>query len=110
FALLVTGQTNRENLRRKAVFSFDSSTRDTCSCMFFELAWAFGATASFLAPPDNPSDRIAARRAMQFLQFMVMEGLMPARTSAQSSNHNEQPILFSRHWYSTVRRCEEVLD
>lgn len=106
FALEATGQQQTPNLERKAVFYFDSSTRETCSCMFFELAWAFGASESFLAK-DSSGDRTAAENAMAFLQFLVIEGLMPARSSIQPLNYNSEPILFSRHWYSTLRRCSE---
>src|SRR5262249_5900627 len=76
------------------------------------LAWAFGARESFLAPRKHLSartraDRAAAEKALRFLQFMVMEGLLPARSSTQSRNHADQPILFSRHWYSTLRKTQQ---
>jgi hypothetical protein len=108
FAILLTGQQHRENLKRRAVFSFDASTRETCCCMFFEMAWAFGAAESFLADANaNLLNRTATKEALIFLQFMVMEGLMPARSSSDSRNYNDEPVLFSRHWYSTLRRHQE---
>lgn len=115
FGLWCTDQTGRENLKRKAIFSFDTSSRETCTCMFLELAWAFGARESFLAPRRNESarataDRAAAEKALRFLQFMVMEGLLPARCSTQSRNQAGQPILFSRHWYSTLRKTQQAGD
>lgn len=108
YALEMTGQSGKLNIERKPVFAFDSSTRETCSCMFFELAWAFGAKESFLADGNDKSGRHCARVAMMFLQFMVLEGLVPARSSAHTANHNDAPILFSRQWYSTVRKYEDV--
>jgi hypothetical protein len=77
--------------------------------MFFELSWAFGASESFLSDNLASENAAAARRAQHFLQIHVTEGLMPARSSIQSRNHNDQPILFSRHWHSTVHRfCEDA--
>ncbi|MHB8522846.1 MAG: RAD55 family ATPase, partial [Limisphaerales bacterium] len=107
YALKVTEQEARDNMRRKPVFTFDSSTRETCACMFFELVWGFGASESFLATGSKDCDRQAAKKALLFLQFMVMEGLMPARSSSHSRDHGGQPILFSRHWYSSLQREPE---
>jgi len=107
FAVRVTGQQGRKNLSRRHVFAFDSSTRETCACMFFELAWAFGATEDLQLEKNRGPNHAAAKRALVFLQFLVMEGLMPARSSTQSRNHNKTPILFSRQWYSTLQKSEE---
>ncbi|MGC3971207.1 MAG: ATPase domain-containing protein [Pirellulales bacterium] len=110
FALRVTGQQDTTNQERKPVFTFDSATRETCSCMFFELAWAFGASEPLLAKRDEAGpDFQAAVDAFAFLQFMVMEGLLPARSSAHSRNHVDEPILFSRQWYSTLQRNQKPL-
>jgi KaiC/GvpD/RAD55 family RecA-like ATPase len=109
FALDVTAQRDRPNLHRKPVFTFDSSTRETCACTLFELAWAFGASESFLAR-DNPNrdrEKQATKFAFLFLQFMILEGLMPARSSSCALNHAGQPILLSRRWYATISKERE---
>jgi len=107
YALRVTGQADRKPAQRDPVFTFDSSTRETCSCLFFELAWTFGASEGLLANENRDADRGAAERALRFLQFMVLEGLMLARCSPDSPSSDGKPILFSRHWYSTFRKITE---
>jgi KaiC/GvpD/RAD55 family RecA-like ATPase len=107
YALKLTAQDKAENLSRRAIFTFDSSTRETSSCMFFELAWAFGAKESFLDGSQvafAKADMAAVKRALLFLQYMVLEGLMAARCSSHSPDHAGRPVLFSRQWYSTLQK------
>jgi len=84
-------------------FAFDIETRENCVSFFFELAWAFGARERFLTPNTNgklaPGDIKACQTALTFLQFLVLEGLMPYRASVETTRYS----LFSRHYYSTMQ-------
>lgn len=83
-------------------FSFDLSTRETCVCAFFELAWAFGAEEGFLrdtGAQKDESTREGCVRAIKFLQFLVLERLMPRQGTVEGTRDS----LFSRHFYSTVQ-------
>jgi KaiC/GvpD/RAD55 family RecA-like ATPase len=86
-------------------FSFDMMTRETCVCTFFELSWAFGEPENFLA--GSGAINIAERpctRALEFLQFLVLEGLMPERSSVETTART----FFSRHFYSTMQEVAEI--
>jgi KaiC/GvpD/RAD55 family RecA-like ATPase len=82
-------------------FAFDMETPVTAACTFIEFCWAFGAREDFLIrgldSADSP-DRLAAKRALSFLQFLVVNDLMPACTKPDDTERS----LFSRHWYSSV--------
>lgn len=104
FALHVTHQAARDILDRKAIFSFDMATRETCVCVFLEFAWAFGAQEGMLAAPpgeEREQQIRAAEKALTFLQFMVLEGLMLDRTTIETEDKNADTLL-SRHFYSTL--------
>lgn len=84
-------------------FSFDMETPVSTACAFLEFCWAFGAPEDFLVrgieqQADNRS-RDAATQALLFLQFLVLEELMPARAKHADSARS----LFSRHWYSSLQ-------
>jgi KaiC/GvpD/RAD55 family RecA-like ATPase len=89
-------------------FAFDMETPVTAACTFLEFCWSFGADEDFLVRDVqryvSAADRAKfvenhpATRALQFLQFLVVEGLMPARTRISDSRR----ALFSRHWFSSL--------
>lgn len=102
-ALIVTHQTGKNIHKRQAVFTFDMTTRETCVCAFFEFAWAFGAKENLLAlsnPTQTIRDKKCTEEALTFLQFMVMEGLMPERGNLDAGEADQ--TLFARHFYSTL--------
>ncbi len=111
FALYITGQNDFGILERKPVFTFDLGTRETCVCTFLEFAWAFGAKEEFLAvtsPEDIDRQVAAAQSAMTFLQFMVLEGLMPERGAIDNLNAGCNTLLI-RHFYSTLVKTQESM-
>lgn len=87
-------------------FAFDTATRETVVCVFFEIAWAFGADEEFLHLDEA---RLAEREkagatAIKFLQFLVLEELMPARSTVNTTRRS----LFSRHFYSTLQSVTDL--
>ncbi len=88
-------------------FAFDMETPSSAECGFLELCWAFGATEDFLiqgalllkdaAPSDQEVfiQNNPITLALQLLQFLVLEELMPSRTT----NKDTKRAVFSRHWY-----------
>ena len=88
-------------------FSFDLTTRETCVAFFFELAWAFGAEEKFLTHiftkrgkhKLKQPNHDACRHALHFLCYLVLEDLMPAQQSVNSTRSS----AFSRHYYSTLQ-------
>ncbi len=102
-------------------FSFDMDSREVCVCVFFELAWAFGASRDFLSTiRDNPKtgkklpakrksgvrkDKEAVAKALHFLQYLVLQELMPPRTTVKTA----EVSVFSRHFYSSLANsCRPV--
>lgn len=92
-------------------FCFDMETPATAACTFLELCWAFGATEEVFiqdvcsyAAIETHSDqetflaRHPATLALQFLMFLVIEDLMPTRTTLRDAKR----AVFSRHWYSSI--------
>lgn len=91
-------------------FAFDMETVSTAVCTYFEFCWDFGADEDFLIPnalayAQGTADKqkmlienSPATVAMKFLQYLVKEGLMPARTTLEDC----KSALFSRQWYSTM--------
>ncbi|NQV27107.1 MAG: AAA family ATPase [Rhodopirellula sp.] len=98
-------------------FSFDMETSSTAACAFLEFCWAFGASENFLirdvvkytTSTETERERLTESHPMttafSFLSFLVVNGLMKARTSA----HDAQASLFSRHWFSTVMELESTV-
>ena len=89
-------------------FSFDIGTRENCVSFFFELAWAFGASERCLGPDalgniDN-NNREAIMTAFKFLQFLVLEDIMPHRATVETARHS----VFSRHFYSTLQSVVDM--
>ena len=91
-------------------FAFDMETPATSACAFLEFCWAFGASEDFLIRDVaayetlNDGERESFVRehpmtvAFQFLSFLVVTGLMRARTTVNDSRRS----ILSRHWFSTV--------
>lgn len=85
-------------------FAFDMETPVTAGCALLELCWAFGATEDFLVRDivrDAVVDALDTHpmtRALEFLMYLVVEGLMPPRTTLKDVSR----AVFSRHWYSSI--------
>ncbi|MGA2258519.1 MAG: ATPase domain-containing protein, partial [Thermoguttaceae bacterium] len=100
-------------------YAFDMETTSTVASAALELCWAFGATENFLMQdagrfglPEKQFDggcqgvgkddewikSHPLTLALQLLEFLVVEGLMPARTSVRDAAR----AVFCRHWYSTL--------
>ena len=86
------------------LFSFDMATRENCACVFFEFAWAFGASEGFLTRGSNQADIQACETALRFLQLLVLEGLMPSRGTVNTTRRS----LFSHHFYSTLQAVNDL--
>jgi KaiC/GvpD/RAD55 family RecA-like ATPase len=93
-------------------FAFDSVTRETACCVLLELAWAFGAPEHFLVPaPKEGAGRDfhetnyqkPLKTALLFLQFMIVEKLMPANPTLMQT----AKAILSRQFYSTRRYVHE---
>lgn len=91
-------------------FAFDMETPINAVCTLLELAWSFGASEDFLFSDvvrfhDSPDDPAAIVNqhpltlALRFLQYLVLEDLMPP---VPSLNDTER-ACFSRHWFSTYQ-------
>lgn len=88
------------------LFAVDTSTPESLCCVWFEMAWAFGARKDFLLdthelPKPNKDGSISGPpevEALVFLQELVLRGLMPARATLEKTRE----ALFSRQWYSTI--------
>jgi KaiC/GvpD/RAD55 family RecA-like ATPase len=109
YALYMTKQEKAEILKRKPIFTFDMATRETCVCAFLEFAWAFGASEAMLGLSEGKNHQAemdGAFKALTFLQFMVLEGLMPERGTIEAAKGREQ-TLFSRHFYSTLTKAQD---
>jgi KaiC/GvpD/RAD55 family RecA-like ATPase len=85
--------------RNEWAFSFDIATRENCVSFFFELAWAFGASEDCLSDSHQMPNTTAMQQALLLLQYLVLEGFMPHRATAETGFAS----LFSRHYYSTLR-------
>ncbi len=91
-------------------FSFDMETAVTSTCMFLELCWAFGATEEVFVRDLGPYlegtlekrkefiSNHPATLAIKFLEFLVVEGLMPPRTTLADAKR----AVLSRLWYSSI--------
>jgi KaiC/GvpD/RAD55 family RecA-like ATPase len=91
-------------------FAFDMETTSTMVCTFLELCWGFGASEDFLiqdlcklekSTEGKRTDFLKnhpATAVLRFLAFLVLEGLMPPRTSLADTRRS----LFSRHWLSSL--------
>jgi KaiC/GvpD/RAD55 family RecA-like ATPase len=98
-------------------FSFDMETTSTMVCSFLEFCWAFGAPEdTFISPLAEADfwgdeahvstwiDAQPAAVALRFLAFLVLEGLMPSRTTLRDAGRS----MFSRHWYSSLDEVDRL--
>jgi KaiC/GvpD/RAD55 family RecA-like ATPase len=91
-------------------FAFDMQTPVTAGCAFLELCWSFGATEDFLVRDvvrDKSADDFQTHpmtRALGFLMYLVVEGLMPPQTTLRDMHR----AVFSRHWYSSIPEVDPV--
>lgn len=112
--LMARLRTRAKDLRGVVVdpigFAFDMETTATMVCTFLELCWAFGAAEDFFIadvchhetlPVDERRAYLEGSppaAALRLLAFLVLEGLMPPRTSLADARR----ALFSRHWLSSL--------
>ncbi len=109
----------RGDREKPALFAVDTSTPETLTCVWFELAWAFGAWSEFLEVRKRGGtvlsiddlEKLPETQALVFLQELVLRGLMPARATIEKTSE----ALFSRQWGSTITylkrnsNCEDTL-
>jgi KaiC/GvpD/RAD55 family RecA-like ATPase len=83
-------------------YAFDTETPASAACAFLEMCWSFGASEDFLIRDLGQSAEDLRKHpttiALQFFQFLVVNGLMRTRSTLKDSEES----LFSRHWYSSL--------